>query len=142
SIEEEIERWQHYHTKLSDDFRARFRGVVGNKEKIQALPNRERKRFEATQRDVVAEQSRVDAKILELRQRQKKLDENRLRDDHAVIEVRNGAPANCRFVVRGREYSSGDQPLPTGRTICINGETGRVHAVPTGLLTSSQLFAE
>ncbi|MCA8961502.1 MAG: hypothetical protein KDC38_13350, partial [Planctomycetes bacterium] len=140
AIEGEIDRWIAYRDKQYDAFRARYGKMLENRARIHRLPPAARREFESAQRSVRLEQERVDQKICELRSRQNDLDRKRARDDSAVIEVKNGAPEGTRFSVRGREYIVTDR-LPKGHTICVNQETGRAHAVPTGIFASSELFA-
>ncbi len=139
SIEDEVERWEAYHSRLFESFQSEFRGLIGDPAKIKKLPGKAQKKFGEAQREISAEQTRVDIKIRELRQRQTDLDSHRSRDESATITVRNGAAPDTRFSIRGRAYKEAS-PLAKGRTICVNPETGRVHAVPTGLIASSDVF--
>ena len=140
AIEGEIERWIAYRDKQFEAFRSRYGKLLENRARIHRLPPAARREFEAAQKSVRLEQERVDQKICELRTRQNDLDRKRTRDDSAVVDVKNGAPDGTRFAVRGREYLVSGT-LPKGHTICVNQETGRAHAVPTGIFVSSELFA-
>lgn len=137
-IDSEIVRWQSYHQKLYEDFSKKHASLLADRTKIHRLPQKEREAFEHDQEIVQDEQERIDAKIVALKTRQARLEERRQRDDRAVIVVDRPTSAGVQYSIRGKTYPA-ERPLAVGTTLFISPDTGRVHAIPSGLFQSSEL---
>ncbi len=140
ALDDEIQRWQTYHQKIYADFQNQYRELLEDRTKIHKLPQAMRAQYENAHNEVLNEQKRIDEKMSALKTQQIRLQERRNRDESAVITILDRVEAGSRFSVRGRAYSpESDLTKPT--TLFVHPDTGRVHAMPTALYESSELYS-
>ncbi|MFN0057293.1 MAG: FapA family protein [Planctomycetota bacterium] len=138
ALEEEIRRWEHYYSKLYEDFAAEFRELLSDRALIHRITADSRGRFELAQAKVLSEQARIDRRISEIRSLQSEMQKRRQRDESATISIAGVVDAECKLSIRGKTYAAPERIRPN-TTLCVLPPAGRIHAVPRAIFESSEM---